>query len=156
MLISTKGRYALRVMIDLAEHVDASMYTPLKDVAERQEISEKYLEFIISMLSRAGLVTGMRGKNGGYRLTRRPEEYRISDIIELTEKTLSPVACLAFHESDCLRSSYCKTLTVWEKLDTVIQSFFRDITLKDLVEGTLPESTMKLYKLAQEREKEGK
>lgn len=156
MLISTKGRYALRVMIDLAEHVDTSMYTPLKDIAERQEISEKYLEFIISILSRAGLVTGMRGKNGGYRLTRRPEEYRICEIIELTEKTLSPVACLAFHESDCLRASYCKTLTVWEKLDKIIQSFFRDITLKDLVEGTLPESTMRLYQLAEESKNTGK
>ena len=94
MLISTKGRYALRVMLDLAEHTGKG-YIPLRDIAERQEISEKYLESIIKALVRAGLVDGVRGKGGGYRLTRAPEDYVVGDILRLTEGDLTPVACLS-------------------------------------------------------------
>ena len=93
MLVSTKGRYALRVMIDLAEHSSGG-YIPLKDIAERQDISEKYLESIVVLLSKAGLLEGLRGKGGGYRLKRKPEEYRVSEILKLTEGSLAPVSCV--------------------------------------------------------------
>lgn len=137
MLVSTKGRYALRVMIDLAEHNDDT-FIPLKDVAARQEISEKYLESIISVLSKARLVMGMRGKGGGYKLTKAPKDYTVGSILKLADGSLAPIACLEIPENQCQRSSYCKTLPMWSRLNQRIDDFFEAISLEDLVRGTLP------------------
>jgi Rrf2 family iron-sulfur cluster assembly transcriptional regulator len=132
MLVSTKGRYALRVMIDLAEHGNGA-YIPLKDVAERQDISEKYLESIVVLLSRAGLLEGLRGKGGGYKLTKRPEQYTAGSILKLTEGTLAPVACLEERANSCPRASECRTLPMWKKLNKTLDKFFEDITIADLM-----------------------
>lgn len=136
MLISTKGRYALRIMIDLAQHQDEG-YIPLKDIAMRQEISEKYLESIISTLSKGRFVSGIRGKGGGYKLTRKIEDYTVGSIVELTDKTLSPVSCLEHKENYCERAPQCKTLPVWEKLDQLIHDYLNSVTLKDVLEGNV-------------------
>ena len=132
MMISTKGRYALRMMIDLAEHNNGE-YIPLKDMAERQEISKKYLESIMTMMSKSGLVSGLHGKGGGYRLTRSPAEYTVADILRVTEKTLAPVECLSCSPNTCSRAVSCKTLPMWEKLNSLIEDFFSGITLEDLI-----------------------
>lgn len=132
MLISTKGRYALRVLLDLAEH-QADGYIPLKAVAERQEISEKYLESILKILVRQGFLTGLRGKGGGYRLTRPPEEYTAGDILRLTEESLAPVACLERPGTPCPREAVCPTLGLWRGLDRVISDYLDNITLADLM-----------------------
>ena len=126
-MISTKARYALRVMIDLAEHQDAG-YIPLKDIAARQEISEKYLEIIIKILVKGKMLKGLRGKGGGYILTREPSEYIVGDIIELTEGPLAPVACLQPDAEDI-----CVTLPLWEKYYTLVHDFFFHITLEDVI-----------------------
>lgn len=130
-MITTKGRYALRVMIDLAEHMDEGA-VPLKDIAERQDISKKYLEIIMRELVSGRLVSGTSGKGGGYRLTRRPEEYAVGDILELMEGTLAPVACLKCDAAPCKRESFCKTLPMWKEFDKMIHDFFYNKTLKDL------------------------
>ena len=135
MMISTKGRYALRVMVDLAEHQGEEKFLPLNEIAQRQEISEKYLENILKSLVRAGLLRGIRGKGGGYRLTRRPEEYSIGTILRLTEGDLAPVACLASDASPCPRKDQCATLPMWCRLNRLIQQFFDGISLADLMEG---------------------
>lgn len=132
MLISTKGRYALRVMLDLAENTGAG-YIPLRDIAARQEISEKYLESIIKSLVHAGFVDGVRGKGGGYRLTRAPEDCVVGDILRLTEGELTPVACLSADARSCRRSPDCRTKPMWEKLDRLINDFFDGYTLRDLM-----------------------
>lgn len=131
MMVSTRGRYALRVLIDLAEH-DNGAYIPLKDIAERQEISEKYLESIISVLTKAGYLDGLRGKGGGYRLTRAPEDYTVGGILKLTEGSLAPVACLGNGASKCARAGECKTLPMWEKFQKITDDYFEGITLRDL------------------------
>ena len=132
-MISTKGRYALRVMIDLAQqHTDE--YIPLSDIAQRQEISIKYLEIILKTLVQQGLLQGHRGKGGGYRLTRAPEEYTAGEIIELTEGTLSSVACLTDGAPPCPRAAVCRTLPMWMRFDALVHDFFYGITLKDLVD----------------------
>ena len=131
MLISTKGRYALRVMIDLAEH-QGDGFIPLKTIAQRQEISEKYLESIIKLLVRSRLLSGMRGKGGGYRLTRAPEQYTVKDILCLTEDSLSPVACLATEADACSKASVCRTLPLWKGLDRMIRDYLTSVTLADL------------------------
>ncbi|MBR3053706.1 MAG: Rrf2 family transcriptional regulator [Firmicutes bacterium] len=131
-MISTKGRYAVRVMIDLAEHAGEGNI-PLKDVAERQEISKKYLEIIVKELVRGGLVSGMSGKGGGYRLCRSPEEYTVGEIIELMEGTLAPVACLAPGCPECPRKEFCKTLPMWTEYDSMVRGFFYGKKLSDLV-----------------------
>lgn len=131
MKISTKGRYALRVMIDLAEH-DCGKYIPLRDIAQRQEISEKYLESIIVVLSKSGFVDGLRGKGGGYRLTRPAENYTVGSILKLTEGSLAPVACLECKPVQCPRAADCRTLPMWEKLDKLIDDYLEGITLKEL------------------------
>lgn len=131
MLISTKGRYALRVMIDLAEHRTEG-YIPLKEVAWRQEISEKYLESIIKLLVRARLLEGLRGKGGGYRLTRPAEEYTVEEILRLTEDSLAPVACLEPGAAPCEKRSECRTLSMWQGLDRVIRDYLGGITIADL------------------------
>lgn len=131
-MISTKGRYALRVMIDLAEH-QTGEYIPLKAIAQRQGISEKYLESILKALVRENLLTGVRGKGGGYRLTRAPETYTVGEILRLTEGSLAPVACLEDRAESCSRMAECRTLPMWKKLDALIQNFFDGITLADLM-----------------------
>ena len=131
-MISTKARYALRVMIDLAEHQDAG-YIPLKDIAARQEISEKYLEIIIKILVKGKMLKGLRGKGGGYILSREPSEYIVGDIIELTEGPLAPVACLQPDAEVCNRKDICVTLPLWEKYYTLVHDFFFHITLEDVI-----------------------
>ena len=133
MLVSTKGRYALRVMIDLAEH-PTDGYIPLKLIAERQGISEKYLESIIKLLVRARLLTGLRGKGGGYRLTRPPEAYTLGDILRATEGSLAPVACLDEGSQPCSRAGQCRTLPIWQRLDGLLCSFFDSVHLTELLE----------------------
>ncbi|MCI8493069.1 Rrf2 family transcriptional regulator [Anaerotruncus colihominis] len=133
MMISTKGRYALRVMIDLAEH-QGEGYIPLKEIAQRQEISEKYLESILKVLVREHFLIGVRGKGGGYRLSRTPKQYTIGSIIRLTENSLFPVACLDPHALTCPRAAQCRTLPIWKKLDQVVNDFFDSYTLADLAE----------------------
>ena len=135
MMISTKGRYALRVMIDLAEN-QKDGYLPLKEIAERQEISEKYLENILKTLVRHKLLAGLRGKGGGYRLTRAPEEYTVGDILRLTEGTLAPVACLGEGAKECPRREHCRTVPMWKKLDFLISSYLDGITVADLMDNT--------------------
>ena len=132
MLISTKGRYALRVMIDLAEH-PAEGFIPLKVIAQRQEISEKYLESIIKLLVRGKLLNGLRGKGGGYKLTKSPERYTVGDILRLTEDSLAPVACLEQGAASCPRMAECRTLPMWKGLDKVISDYLDNITIADLV-----------------------
>ena len=132
MMISTKGRYALRVMIDIAEHQHDG-YIPLKEIAARQEISEKYLEAIVKSLVKERYLQGLRGKSGGYRLTRSPEEYTVGSILRLTEGSLSPVACLGQGESECPKADECPTLPMWRKLETLLNGFFDSITLADLM-----------------------
>ena len=132
MLVSTKGRYALRVMIDLAEH-QADGFIPLKVIAERQEISEKYLENIIKLLVRAKLLNGVRGKGGGYRLAKAPEQYTVESILRITEDSMAPVSCLDANADACSRSAECRTLPMWRGLDKLITEYFEKITLADLM-----------------------
>lgn len=130
-MISTKGRYALRVMIDLAEHSDGS-YIPLKDIAERQEISKKYLEIIVKDMVSGGLLKGASGKGGGYKLVRNPEDYTVGEILELMEGSMNSVACLSDKGFSCPRKESCQTLPLWEEYDTMVHNFFYGKTLKDL------------------------
>lgn len=132
MTISTKGRYALRIMIDLAENSDGS-YIPMKKVAERQGISHKYLEHILPVLTQNNIVEGVQGKGGGYRLTRKPEEYTVGEILRLAEGDLAPVACLECGAKPCERAEQCRTLDMWKKLQNMIDEFFDGITIKDLM-----------------------
>ncbi len=131
-MISTRGRYALRVMIDLAEHENGS-YIPLKDIAERQEISKKYLEIIAKDMVAGGLLTGISGKGGGYRLCRKPEAYTVGEILELMEGSLSAVACLVDKSYDCPRKSFCPTLPMWQEYDEMVHHFFYQKRLSDFV-----------------------
>lgn len=133
MLISTRGRYALRVMIDMAEHYNGG-YIPLKEIAERQDISLKYLEAIMSTLSKAGMVDGLHGKGGGYKLAKEPENCKIGDILRLTEGSLSLVSCLE-DGNVCERASECRTLPMWSKLNKMINDFFDSITIYDLMQN---------------------
>ena len=135
MLISTKGRYALRVMIDLAEH-QAAGRIPLKEIAARQDISEKYLENILATLVRNGMLSGMRGKGGGYCLTRPADQYTAGEILRLTEGTLAPVACLDGDCAGCERANECPTLDMWKHLDKIINEYLDSVTLESLVGGS--------------------
>ena len=132
MMISTRGRYALRVMTDLAEHPDAG-YIPLRQIAQRQDISEKYLESILKALVHGGLLEGVRGKGGGYRLTRPAEQVTVGNILRLTEDSLAPVACLDAGAAPCPRAAACRTRPMWKRLDTLINDFFDGVTLADLI-----------------------
>ena len=132
-MISTKGRYAVRVMVDLAEHRNGA-YIPMKEVAGRQEISLKYLEKIIPSLVQSGLIKGTHGKGGGYMLTREPEDYKVSEILLLTEGDLAPVACLQENAPICERAPECRTLPMWKKFNKLINDYFDGITLKDLMQ----------------------
>ena len=132
MIVSTKGRYALRVMVCLALRGDGD-YIPLKEIAESEGISQKYLESIMATLSKAGFVDAVHGKGGGYRLNRKPAEYTIGSILKLTEGGLATVSCTPQGPSACSRSSCCKTLPMWEKLDKMVDEFFESITLQDIL-----------------------
>ena len=132
MLISSRGRYALRVMIDLAEHDDGA-YIPMKEVAQRQDISLKYLERILPILVSAKLVEGLHGKGGGYRLTRKPEDYRISEILRLTEGDLAPVACLECNAEKCKRTAECRTLPMWMELNRRVNEYLDSVTIAGLM-----------------------
>ena len=132
MMISTKGRYALRVMLDLAAHADGS-YIRLSSMAERQNISEKYLESILVVLSKASLLDALRGKGGGYRLCRPASEYTVSEILQLTEGSLAPVRCLE-QGNGCERAGGCLTLPLWEGLDRVIETYLRSYSLEDVLQ----------------------
>ncbi|MGM9643428.1 MAG: RrF2 family transcriptional regulator [Eubacteriales bacterium] len=134
MMISTRGRYALRVLIDLAEHADGSC-VPMKEVAERQEISLKYLEKILPVLAKNHLIDGVHGKGGGYKLTRTPEEYTVGEILRLTEGDLAPVSCLECNAEKCHRTSECRTLPMWQRLDELINSYLDGVTIADLMKS---------------------
>ncbi len=131
MMISTKGRYALRFLVDIAEH-QGDGFVPLKDVAARQEISEKYLEIIVKELVKNRMLATMRGKGGGYRLNHSPEEYNIKSILELMEGPLVPVTCLEPGQDACPRSNNCSTLLIWRGLDKVISDYLSQFSLADL------------------------
>lgn len=131
MMISTKGRYALRVMIDLAEH--GGGYVAMKEVAQRQQISLKYLEKILPALVSGGLVEGIHGKGGGYRLTRKPEEYTAGEILRLAEGELVPVACMACGAEPCERASFCRTLPMWTELGRIVSGYLDGVTIADLI-----------------------
>ena len=135
MLVSTKGRYALRVMLELAQS-QPDAYMPLPLIAQRQGISEIYLESIIAILSRAGLVEGLRGKGGGYRLTRSSANYSVGEILRLTEGSLAPVTCLEGAENPCPRAGECTTLPMWQKLDDLINTYLDSVSLSDLLSQT--------------------
>ncbi|MEA4965243.1 MAG: RrF2 family transcriptional regulator [Oscillospiraceae bacterium] len=132
MMISSRGRYALRVMIDLAEHQNDG-FIPMKDVVGRQDVSQKYVEHIMVLLSKNGLVEGVHGKGGGYRLNRPPEAYRVGEILRLTEGTLAPVACLECGAKPCQRAAACRTLPMWSRLDHMIGEYLDSITIADLM-----------------------
>ncbi len=134
MIVSTRGRYALRVLVDLAENMESG-YIPLKDISSRQNISQKYMESIMTLLSKNGFVQGLHGKGGGYKLNRKPQEYKIGEILRITEGSLAPVACLESGSPACPRVSVCRTLSMWSKLDSLINNFFDGITIADLMKS---------------------
>ena len=131
-MISTRGRYAIRVMIDLAEN-DTGSYIPLKDIAARQEISKKYLEIIVKDMVAGGLLVGASGKGGGYKLCRKPEDYSVGEIIELMEGSMATVACLENGAAPCPRAAACETLPLWAEYDKLTHDFFYGKKLVDLV-----------------------
>ena len=135
MLISTRGRYALRVMVDLAEHRSEG-YIPLKAIADRQEISEKYLESIVVLLVKAKMLDGVRGKGGGYRLTRAPGQYTVGSVLRLTEKSLATVPCV--EQEGCARAAECRMLPLWQGLDRVITEYLDGFTIEDLMRQSEP------------------
>ena len=135
MIVSTKGRYALRVMLHFARR-GGEEYIPLKEIAEAEGISQKYLESIMTTLSKAGFLDAVHGKGGGYRLNRSPESYTVGSILKQTEGDLSAVSCTTQGASACSRSTCCITLPMWERLDKLINDFFEDITLADLLKET--------------------
>lgn len=139
MKISTRGRYALRMMLDLAINNNGEPIR-LKDISKRQGISDKYLEQIISILNKAGFVRSIRGPQGGYMLNREPKEYTVGMILRLTEGSLAPVACLDYEPNDCERQNECVTLILWEKLNDAIKSVVDNITLQDLVQWQMEKS----------------
>ncbi len=140
MKISTRGRYALRFMIDLALQ-DNGQYTALKDISERQNISIKYLEQITSLLSKFGLLISIRGPQGGYKLAKKPSEYKIAEILRITEGNLAPVSCLESSENLCAKKGICHTLPLWQGLQKVIDDYLNSVTLEDLVnKNTEPEN----------------
>lgn len=135
MLISTRGRYALRVLLDLAEN-QTDGYIPMKTVADRQNLSLKYIERIMPVLSKNKYVVGVHGKGGGYRLAREPKDYRVGDILRLAEGDLAPVACLGCDAKPCDRAESCKTLPMWREFHKLVNDYFDKITLEDLLNKT--------------------
>ena len=136
MIVSTKGRYALRVLTDLAEQEAKNgdtQRTPLKEIAERQDISQKYIEAIMTLLSKNGFVDAVHGKGGGYKLNRKPEEYKVGDILRVTEGTLAPVACLEKDAAACPREKECRTIPLWRELDKRISGYLNSVSIADLM-----------------------
>ena len=133
MLVSTRGRYAIRVMIDLAEHRHGK-FIPMKEIADRQEVSLKYMTKIMQALTKSGLLDGQHRKGGGYKLNREPADYRVGDILRLTEGTLAPVACLDVTDCRCDRAAECRTRPMWNELDRIINEYLDGITIADLME----------------------
>lgn len=131
-MISTRGRYAIRIMLDIAENFKGD-YIPLKDIAERQEISKKYLEIIVRDMVKGNLIEAASGKGGGYKLSRKPEEYCIGEILEITEGSLAPVACLENPDMNCPRAEHCKTLPMWKEFDELVRNYFYSKKLSDLI-----------------------
>lgn len=138
-MISTRGRYAIRILLDLAEH-QHSDYLPMKEVAARQDISLKYIERILPTLKEAGLVDALHGKGGGYRLTRDPADYTLWEILSLTEGDMAPVSCLKTDSTPCNRASECRTLPVWENFYKMTIEYFSNITLADLMKEKAPDN----------------
>lgn len=136
MMISTRGRYALRVLIDLAEHQNSS-YIPMKEIAARQDISLNYIERIMPVLTKAKLVDGVHGKGGGYQLTKSPEQYKVGDILRLTEGDLAPVACVGCDAKECNRIDECRTFAMWDKFYALTNEYFDGITLADLMQSQI-------------------
>jgi len=132
MIVSTKGRYALRVMVSFAQR-GGDEYIPLKEIAEAEDISQKYLESIMTVLSKAGFVDAVHGKGGGYRLNRKPEEYTIGSILKLTEGSLAAVSCTSQGAAACSRTECCQAKPMWDRLEKLIDDFFEGITLADLL-----------------------
>lgn len=132
MMISTRGRYALRALIDLAEH-GGDGYIPMKEIANRQGISLKYLEQIVPALSKNGFIEGVHGKGGGYRLAKEPKEYKVGDVLRLTEGDLAPVTCLNCNAEKCDRADICPTLPMWTDFYNMVNNYFDGITLADLM-----------------------
>lgn len=140
MLVSTRGRYALRVMIDLAEHYSGS-YIPMRDVAFRQQLSLKYLERIMPLLTKGNLIEGVHGKGGGYRLVKSPGECSVGEVLRLTEGDLAPVSCLECDSKPCDRADSCRTLPMWRDFHDLVNRYFDGIMISDLMN---PEITAKL------------
>lgn len=139
MMISTRGRYALRVLIDLAEHINEG-YIPMKEIAERQGISLKYLEQIVPALSKNGYVEGVHGKGGGYRLVKSPDECKVGDILRLTEGDLAPVACLQRDAKPCERAYACRTYPMWTEFYRIVNNYFDGITLADIIKTDMSDN----------------
>ncbi len=133
-MISSRGRYALRVLADLAQQ-EPETFTPLKDIAERQDISLKYSESIMAVLSKGGLVEGIHGKGGGYRLSRKPAEYTLAEVLRLTEGSLAPVSCLHEGSAPCARCNPCPTFPIWEKLEQLVTNYLQSVTLEDVIKS---------------------
>lgn len=133
MLISSMGRYAVLTLLDLAEH--RGSFIPVRQIAERQELSQKYLERILRTLAEHGLVEGTHGKGGGYRLTRPPQECTVGEILHLTEESLAPVSCLQCDAAPCERAAHCKTLPVWRKMEAITNAYIDSLTLQDILDG---------------------
>lgn len=139
MMISTRGRYALRVLLDLADNYSQG-YIPMKDVANRQGLSLKYIERIMPVLSKNSYVEGVHGKGGGYRLTRQPEDYKVGDILRLTEGDLAPVACLECGAKPCEKAAECRTLPMWTEFYAVVNNYFDKISLADLMKNDMTDN----------------
>mgnify|MGYP005761740097 CR=1 FL=1 len=137
MMISSRGRYALRVMLDMAKQ-HSTQNISVRDLAARQNISRKYLESIMTALCKANLIESETGKDGGYRLARSPQEYTVAEIVRLAEGTLAPVSCLECTENACERADSCLTLPVWQRLDELIDAYLSGVTIADLVAGSIP------------------
>ena len=139
MIVSTKGRYALRLLVDLAEHLSDG-YVPLKVLAERQQISVKYAESIMTLLSKGGLIAAERGATGGYRLTTSPDEITVGQVLATAEGAIHAVACLEENAAPCPRVEQCKTVGLWRKLDELVDGYLAKVTLAQLVEGNVPQA----------------
>ena len=135
MIVSTKGRYALRVMVRFAQ-LGREEYIPLKEIAEKEGISQKYLESIMTVLSKAGFLDALHGKGGGYRLNREPKDYTVGSILKLTEGSLNAVSCTSQGAAACSRTECCETKPMWDKLDKMIDDFFEGITIADRLKET--------------------
>ncbi len=138
MIISTRGRYALRVMVDLAENGGVE-YIPLKDISKRNDISQKYMESIMALLSKNNMVDSVHGKGGGYRLNRKPEDYKVGEVLRLTEKSLAPVSCMGLENNSCENSGKCRTFPLWIKLNKLIMDYLDSVTIQDLMRGQMTE-----------------